>query len=114
MDIDELLTHIQKLKVDLDFGKKETYSSPSRVFYYVHVLSDQPLTRTMTQWWLPDRIWPTYKENVCVIIHGHTFEEVCAAPHFCHVYGYQPKSTDNPNFRSLFNEKWKDLYNDQR
>lgn len=51
-----------------------------------------------------------YIVNSLSVLHGHTSDIPCAAPHFCHQYGYKPKMTDNPAFIQTFNNNWRWLY----
>lgn len=40
------------------------------------------------------------------VIHGHSFTQVCAAPHFCHIGTFRPGPEYTPSFRKQFNGKW--------
>lgn len=42
-----------------------------------------------------------------VIRHGHKYNEPCATPFFCHIWGFIPEQSHNPNFRANFWAKWK-------
>ena len=108
MNFDELRAILDK--VDLSLGTPVDYSVPNRQFVFFHVFSDEPLDlyRTHAHWFINTKFEGLARWGD--IIHGHSSVEVCATPHFCHVFGYKPKDTDNPKFRRLFNEKWKELY----
>jgi len=54
-------------------------------------------------------LWGPFSVNKTVL-HGHSADIPCAAPHFCHQFGYKPKVTDNPAFVAMFNTTWRWFY----
>lgn len=113
-DISKLLSDV-KLLLSFD-DKKPDYVQPKRAFVYyeflapvrlsdsdfqklhlIHVFPPQTTTRKMHPLDTKDDI----------ILHGHTEDQLCAAPYFCHCETFVPEiGSHNPLFIKNFNLHW--------
>ena len=91
------------------------YQAPNRVFLYCHFLAPVTFTENLNE--LANMYLPMLfninqlvefgkNDSFYTIIHGHTEDELCSAPTFCHLLGYRPDSTNSPAFRKVFQQKW--------
>jgi hypothetical protein len=84
--------------------KEGSYRRPERSDLYVSYLAVQPCRDLVKHNYLYIPENPGYK--ITNIIHGHEKGVPCAAPFFCHEYGYRPDETQFPEFHRVFYQKW--------
>jgi hypothetical protein len=87
--------------------KEGSYRRPERSDLYVSYLAVQPCRDVVIHCYekIPN-ISIDMVYSYTVIIHGHEKGVPCAAPFFCHEYGYRPDETQFPEFHRVFYQKW--------
>lgn len=112
MDIDKLLA---STKVSMEQYKKEQETdkfSPRREIFWHQFLVPVDATGpfpVFNNWYLgddPSLIIFNYE----VIIHYHKEDDFCAAPKFCHIYGFWPDGNYGRKFREIFSHLWEPVY----
>lgn len=111
-DINKLLSNPLLKGLDLSFEGLPTlpnYSVPTRTFIFYHFLGVPPVGTVLQHHYLPLVKNYSYLRGTDVV-HGHDKDRVCAAPHFCHLFGWKPDTTSHPSFIAAFKSKWASLY----
>ncbi len=84
--------------------KEGSYRRPERSDLYMSYLAVQPCRDVVIhEYGLVPDVTTNY---ATYIIHGHEKGVPCAAPFFCHEYGYRPDETQFPEFHRVFYQKW--------
>ena len=84
--------------------KEGSYRRPERSESYTSHLAVQPCRDLVHH--LYEEIPEVPTNYATTIIHGHEKGVPCAAPFFCHEYGYRPDETHFPEFHRVFYQKW--------
>ena len=108
--MDDILRLLDEVKLLL--GQKPDYSTPKRVLIFYEFLSDRSkFMPYLHEYEFEDRIMHPVKAK---IRHGHKYDQLCAAPCFCHDAIYRPKVTDHPLFIKNFYAKWPEYLYEER
>lgn len=90
------------------------YPIPNRnvIFFYYLSNSTEPYRQTMRHVYFG---FPSLNSNVAgldedFILHYHPDTERCAAPFFCHQFGYWPTDKNAPTFTANFEMIWRKYY----
>ena len=97
-EVSRLVEQVSKLL------KEGSYRRPARSELYMSYLAVQPCRDLVHHLYL--EIPENPLDNATTIIHGHEKGLPCAAPFFCHEYGYRPDETHFPEFHRVFYQKW--------
>ena len=112
LDIDALIKRTKLALQGSRIIESSDYVQPLRTTFCFEFLANQTIHRTnfvvMHHVWLPD-LTLLNPVGAC-IVHGHTSNETCNSPHFCHHYGYWPTELHSPRFLLQFELKWKRIY----
>jgi hypothetical protein len=89
--------------------KQRTYIRPPDVFMARHYLSLEKPQLIVLDYY--EEIPDINLSGTTQVIHGHPVGLPCAAPHFCHEFGFNGNDQNySPHFRAQFKLKWGKKY----